>query len=259
MTTPSYTKSIQYIPETRDFAMQLDGQIVGYAPSWVAAEEQLDGLVYNLLERDAATVAAYEAEAAAPISAPVAVAVYQVSATAMYEVVVAGHRYHLHDAYELGISWMGGDGPRISSASYDGLKALWRALFAPALAPAYEADGATPAAVAAACAGMAEEYRDTANGLAEQGNADAAKDLRSAARAAEKASFCALEGTQIARWVGDVLMVKSGSTGAVYYAVRRNGCCCKAADKHASCWHSMLRCGAERAMEAMEAGYALAA
>lgn len=189
MTTPTYTKAIQYDPETRDFAMYCNGELVGFASSFQKAEDTLDALVYDLLQRDAATVEAMEAEAVVePVS-------------------------------EL----------------------------------------PTPAQVAAACTAIAEEYRDAAAGFEAQGQADAAKDLRAAARAAEKAAFYALEGASVARWVGEVLMVRSASEGGVVYGVRVGGCCCKAAEKLRSCWHGQLRCGHERALEGIEAGYAVAA
>jgi hypothetical protein len=129
-----------------------------------------------------------------------------------------------------------------------------------AAADAAELDArSTPAQVAAACESIAEEYRDAAAGLAELGQREAATDLRRAARAAEKAAFYALEGDRVARWVGDVLMVRSAREAGVVYAVRVGGCCCKAAEKQQSCWHGQLRCGHERAWETAEAGYALAA
>jgi hypothetical protein len=44
-----YEKAIVYDPETRDFAMYLDGELVGFARTYQEAEETLDELVYELL------------------------------------------------------------------------------------------------------------------------------------------------------------------------------------------------------------------
>lgn len=44
-----YEKAIIYDPETRDFAMYLDGELVGFARTYQEAETTLDELVYELL------------------------------------------------------------------------------------------------------------------------------------------------------------------------------------------------------------------
>jgi hypothetical protein len=44
-----YEKEIVYDPETRDFAMYLDGEIVGFARTYQEAEVTLDELVYELI------------------------------------------------------------------------------------------------------------------------------------------------------------------------------------------------------------------
>ncbi|WP_165360530.1 MULTISPECIES: hypothetical protein [Candidatus Chloroploca] len=44
-----YVKEIVYDPETRDFAMYLDGDLVGFARTYHEAESTLDELVYELL------------------------------------------------------------------------------------------------------------------------------------------------------------------------------------------------------------------
>lgn len=44
-----YEKDIQYDPETRDFAMYLDGEIVGFARTYQEAEQTLDQLVWELV------------------------------------------------------------------------------------------------------------------------------------------------------------------------------------------------------------------
>ena len=46
-----YRKEINYVKETRDFEMRLDGELVGYARTYAEAEETLDELVYELLNR----------------------------------------------------------------------------------------------------------------------------------------------------------------------------------------------------------------
>lgn len=46
---PMYEKEIIYDPETRDFAMYLDGELVGFARTYQEAEQTLDELVYELL------------------------------------------------------------------------------------------------------------------------------------------------------------------------------------------------------------------
>lgn len=51
--TPAYIKSIQYDRETHDFAMYLDGELVGFAATYDEAERRLDALVYDLLARPA--------------------------------------------------------------------------------------------------------------------------------------------------------------------------------------------------------------
>lgn len=44
-----YQKEIVYDPETRDFAMYLDGELVGFARTYQEAEVTLDELIYELL------------------------------------------------------------------------------------------------------------------------------------------------------------------------------------------------------------------
>jgi hypothetical protein len=54
-TTPAlYVKEIAYDRESRDFAMTLDGQLVGYARTYYEAEVALDNLVHELVMREAA-------------------------------------------------------------------------------------------------------------------------------------------------------------------------------------------------------------
>jgi hypothetical protein len=50
-TIPATGKHIQYDRETGDYAMFLDGEIVGYAASHHEAETTLDTLVYEILRR----------------------------------------------------------------------------------------------------------------------------------------------------------------------------------------------------------------
>lgn len=44
-----YRKEIVYDPETHDFAMYLDGELVGFARTYQEAEITLDQLVFELL------------------------------------------------------------------------------------------------------------------------------------------------------------------------------------------------------------------
>lgn len=44
-----YEKSIVYDPETRDYAMYLDGELVGFARTYQEAEQILDQLVFELI------------------------------------------------------------------------------------------------------------------------------------------------------------------------------------------------------------------
>jgi hypothetical protein len=44
-----YEKAIIYDPETRDFAMYLDGELVGFARTYQEAEVTLDQLILELL------------------------------------------------------------------------------------------------------------------------------------------------------------------------------------------------------------------
>lgn len=46
---PTYDKSIRYDRESRDYAMYLDGELVGYARTYHEAEVTLDQLVFELL------------------------------------------------------------------------------------------------------------------------------------------------------------------------------------------------------------------
>jgi hypothetical protein len=48
-----YKKNIKFDRETRDFAMYLDGELVGYARTYLEAEVTLDQLVYELLSSGA--------------------------------------------------------------------------------------------------------------------------------------------------------------------------------------------------------------
>lgn len=51
-----YVKEIVYSPDTRDFAMYLDGDLVGFARTYIDAENKLDELVYELLTKETAIV-----------------------------------------------------------------------------------------------------------------------------------------------------------------------------------------------------------
>ena len=53
-TTDTFEKSIRYDRETRDFAMYLNGELVGYAATYHEAEVALDQLVYAQLTRGVA-------------------------------------------------------------------------------------------------------------------------------------------------------------------------------------------------------------
>jgi hypothetical protein len=44
-----YKKSIQYDRDTRDYAMYLDGELVGFARTYHEAEVTLDQLIFELL------------------------------------------------------------------------------------------------------------------------------------------------------------------------------------------------------------------
>ncbi len=44
-----YRKEIVYDPETRDFAMYLDNELVGFARTYQEAEITLDQLVFELM------------------------------------------------------------------------------------------------------------------------------------------------------------------------------------------------------------------
>jgi len=49
MTITQYVKDISYDRETRDYAMRLDGELVGFARTHYEAEVALDQIVYELL------------------------------------------------------------------------------------------------------------------------------------------------------------------------------------------------------------------
>jgi hypothetical protein len=53
-----YHKEIAYDPETRDFAMYLDGELIGFARTHQEAERTLDDLVFELLNSEHAARAA---------------------------------------------------------------------------------------------------------------------------------------------------------------------------------------------------------
>lgn len=46
-----YRKMIVYDRKTRDFALYLNGELVGYAATYLEAESKLNRLVYELLSR----------------------------------------------------------------------------------------------------------------------------------------------------------------------------------------------------------------
>lgn len=48
-----YHKQIVYDRETKDFAMYLDSELIGYARTYLEAEVTLDQLVYELLSSGA--------------------------------------------------------------------------------------------------------------------------------------------------------------------------------------------------------------
>lgn len=47
-----YEKSIVYDAETRDFALYLDGELVGFARTYQAGEVLLDEIIFELLNGD---------------------------------------------------------------------------------------------------------------------------------------------------------------------------------------------------------------
>ncbi len=47
-----YQKEISYDRETRDYAMFLDGELIGFARTYHEAEVTLDRLVFELLSSD---------------------------------------------------------------------------------------------------------------------------------------------------------------------------------------------------------------
>lgn len=48
--TIPFEKEIVYDRETRDFAMYLDGELIGFARNFQEAEEMLDDLIYRRLQ-----------------------------------------------------------------------------------------------------------------------------------------------------------------------------------------------------------------
>lgn len=51
---PNYDREIRFDRETRDYAMYLNGELVGFARSYHEAEVTLDQLVYELLSGEPA-------------------------------------------------------------------------------------------------------------------------------------------------------------------------------------------------------------
>lgn len=45
----TYDRTIQFDRQTRDYAMYLDGEFVGYAPNYHSAEVQLDQMIFDAL------------------------------------------------------------------------------------------------------------------------------------------------------------------------------------------------------------------
>ncbi|GAA5528935.1 hypothetical protein [Herpetosiphon gulosus] len=50
-TTPAFTKAIRYDRLTKDFALYLNGELIGYASSYSEGESRLNELVYEMLRR----------------------------------------------------------------------------------------------------------------------------------------------------------------------------------------------------------------
>ena len=67
-TDATYRKEIRYDRETRDFAMYLDGELIGFARTYHEAEVALDQLVFELLSGDA-TATATELDAGSDVDA----------------------------------------------------------------------------------------------------------------------------------------------------------------------------------------------
>lgn len=59
---PAFTRKIRYDPTTRDFALYLDGQLVGFARSYHDGERTLDALVYEILSEERIAQADAQAE-----------------------------------------------------------------------------------------------------------------------------------------------------------------------------------------------------
>ena len=86
-TVSMFTKEIRYDRESKDFAMYLNGELIGYAPTYLKAEMQLNSLVHDILTRTAVAdtadipvedaldvlnaLAEVEAEAAEPTAQPI--------------------------------------------------------------------------------------------------------------------------------------------------------------------------------------------
>lgn len=55
--TPAPEKAVVYDPETRDFALYLDGELVGWARSYKEGEDRLDELAYSRLSHQQPAIA----------------------------------------------------------------------------------------------------------------------------------------------------------------------------------------------------------
>jgi len=65
-TIPAYAKSISYDRETRDYAMYLDGELIGFARTYHAGEVTLDQLVFELLAGEASSATTQAVDAGHP-------------------------------------------------------------------------------------------------------------------------------------------------------------------------------------------------
>lgn len=240
MTTTTYTTEV--VREDGDFAMLLNGELVGFARTNREAEDTLNELVYNLLTRDAAEqaagVAAAPSTAEVPQSAPAAPARPRCPKCGEYydRLGRCGCLYAVHTEIATVVAAQRGayepDAEEWAEVEWDDdVPAPVASVVSVAARDAYPAPEPVfvpvryflpSAALVAEC--IAELRRST----------DGAQ-----LRALDKAAYEVARGAYglVLADAEGALLVPSRSAGGVVYRVTQGGCTCPAGSKGTPCWH----------------------
>lgn len=259
-TTMQHTKEISFDRETRDFAMHLDGQIVGYAPTYQQAEARLDALVYELARRGADELADLASQVEAEQVVEVVIEVIETSTGRTIDRAVQPARKHrLADYITVGrvMDYLAAMDiqPEMTDAGRRwqcrfGSLLIWVYEAAAETAPVAMLPDPTPGEVEAVISALIEldsESTSAAIRACTEGETKAARAHRQAAGAYRKAAQYLRQGL---RWwvLSDNGLLVESKSGAAPHRAGRFGCTCPHGIEASEglCWHSALVEGVER-------------